>query len=470
VTPYGNPRDASALADHRDPYSLGVAFDDYVVGTAPGQLAPPEWGAPHDEPDYTRAARLILARARTRRLAPTLMKLTSASSDPTARSFRAGGRNYTVLGDVRLPLFASIRDRFGRALPQSKYVRLDDVVGHGDFRTARAETVEQRLSALEQAVAEHVADQHGGGRVAALEDAFNRHVAEEDARIDALEHRPSGAPVEIVGAKWSAKVPILIKNPSRVEVYQSSDAQPSQVFAQGVREVLVDLGAGYEMLSPAVRPFRRFHNVAMTIVCADRTVVNLPPIGVTFNNVLDVLVYGGHEVKSQILGGGQPIVLPFREFQSGAIECWQDGPEIACTIKFLAPDGSPRMATSATDFERHAEEVVGCAAEVALGVEEVLAVGPFCAQVLGCAEIVGEVCGLAHALLKHRGGDPHVAVAQPCADADVCALVALLQRCQRGDRQACAEAEALGRMNSALVEEALACLERGQREKARVRT
>lgn len=42
-----------------------------------------------------------------------------------------------------------------------------------------------------------------------------------------------------------------------------------------------------------------------------------------------------------------PLAVP--EWAKGKVKCWRDGDSIVCSIKFLAADGSPRMATMADD-------------------------------------------------------------------------------------------------------------------------
>lgn len=333
----------------RDPYDPCVAFDD-IWGT--GDVGP---RAPSSE-DLAYAAAAIAHRARRRRLHAPPPSIVGVSYDPTYLSFEAGGVAYRVIGDdspTGLPIFDELHQRFSTALPSPKHVRLDTEASYADFRRRRdpsLASLDERLAALEAAVAAHTADDHGGGKLAALQDAFERHVAAH--------------------------------------------------------------------------------------VCGDDAPAS------------------------------QPIDLPLAACRTGLIECWQEGPEICVSVRIPGPDGQARVATSAMPADTAVEETLGCAIDAGLEPEEMLVVVPPMAQVLGADRMITEICGCALEVLGQSGGQPFVGVLVPSADPSIAAAMALLQRCQRGDRRACAEAHELERRHRALVEDAHDRLIRGQRMKA----
>lgn len=330
-----------------DPYDPMVAFDDYYEAVGGGEPAC----------DLVRAAQAVARRAQRRRLAAPPSIIVGASYDPTHETFEAGGVVYSVIGDdeapTGLPVFDDLHQRFADALPAPKYVRLDTPESYAAFREARRApyiaALDARLTALEAAVAAHIADDHGGGKLDALQDAFDRHLA------------------------------------------------------------------------------------------------------------------AGIGLAAQ---GGEPIALPMRACAEGKIECWQDGPEILCSIRLPGPDGIVRVATSATPAADAVEETLGCAIAEDLEPDEVIIIVPPMAQVLGASELVPEICGVALELLGCSGGAPFVGVMLPAADPATAAAMALLQRCQGGDRRACAEAAKMARSHRALIEDARDRLVAGQKAKA----
>jgi len=163
----------------RDEYDPRVCFDDiYGVDPFYGVVT---GAVPHGDPIH--AARAIIHRARRRRLhSPTIV---GDCDVDTTYSFVVGSL-YEVLGDdappIDLPVYGELYKQFSEALPEPRVARIDDETSYAAFRAARGEkyldSFAQRLSALEDAVAQHVADNHGAGRVAALEDALRQHIME----------------------------------------------------------------------------------------------------------------------------------------------------------------------------------------------------------------------------------------------------------------------------------------------------
>lgn len=161
-------------------YHPAVAFDDLV-----GVHGTPFYGMVTGSRDLAGAAQAILGRAYRRRMR-TPSRVIGEVIDSTKRSFFAGGITYEVLGEesppVELPLYGAYYREFADALPEPKLARVDDVDSYAEFRATRREPylaqLSARLDALESAFAAHVADTHGGGRVAALEEALKKHITE----------------------------------------------------------------------------------------------------------------------------------------------------------------------------------------------------------------------------------------------------------------------------------------------------
>jgi hypothetical protein len=171
-------------------------------------------------------------------------------------------------------------------------------------------------------------------------------------------------------------------------------------------------------------------------------------------------------VLRQVVVGWEPLPLPLPEAETGAISSWQDGGEILCTIRLPGA----LLATSATPVSRHLEEVVGCADHV-LGadgdIEDVAFLVPL-VPLIGAVALVSELCGAVPQLVRHEA--PFVGAIVPQLDPTMAGVIALLQRCQQGDKRACAEASVLAEKRKDLFQEALARLLRGQRDKANGRS
>lgn len=312
----------------RDEYDPRVAFDDLVGDPFYGIVTGGRY-------DVLGAARKILHRAHRRRLHVPLT-VVGVPYDSTYSSFEAGGQIYDVLGDdappIDLPVYGALYKQFSDAVPDPKLVRIDDAQSYADFRAGRGQKyIDQlaaRLSALEEAVAQHVADHHGGGRVAALEEALRQHIAECHC-------------------------------------------------------------------------------------------------------------------------GGSPIPLPLPGTPPGAIDAWQDGAEILCTVRFITPDGRVLSATSGTPAEDEVNEVVGCAIEEGVEPEELVACAPAVAQVLGATRLVQQLIGAAVDIIDCAGCEaPFVGVMTSDADPAKAAAMMLVQQCQRGDFSAMQDARAMSRTKS----------------------
>lgn len=211
----------------RDPYDPVVAFDDVLGGEAPPR-------------DAARVAAAIIREARRSRLAPPPMSLRVVDYDPTAWSFQVLGQSPTEEPEpAGLPIFDDLHRRFAAATPAPKLVRLDTEESYGEFRDARRAPyiarLEERLRALEEAYAAHVADDHGGGRLAALEDALERHVrgghgidydvivGDEQDVTDVLGDAVVGALGEV--AHGGARVPLPLQEwvDGKIECWQDGD-------------------------------------------------------------------------------------------------------------------------------------------------------------------------------------------------------------------------------------------------------
>lgn len=157
----------------RDEYDPRICFDD-IYGDAAV--------TPHGDPIH--AARSIIRRARRRRLHSPSIVL-GCGVDMTRSSFAVGGF-YEIIGDdappIDLPVYGALYKQFADGLPEPRTARVDDEASYAAFRADRGskylDAIVQRLSALEDAFAQHVADHHGGGRIEALEEALRQHITQ----------------------------------------------------------------------------------------------------------------------------------------------------------------------------------------------------------------------------------------------------------------------------------------------------
>ncbi len=176
---------------------------------------------------------------------------------------------------------------------------------------------------------------------------------------------------------------------------------------------------------------------------------------------------------TQAVCGGTRVPLFLPHWAEGKIDCWQDGSEVLCTVRLPGPDGRVRLATTGSDVGRFVDEVVGCAAVAGAEVDDVATYGPVLAQVLAGESLIPQLCRAAPDLLSTRAshaGEVLVGALFSTSDPDISAVMSLLQRCQRGDRRARAELDAMCRSGMEdLVANALERLLEGQRQKAQNR-
>lgn len=188
---------------------------------------------------------------------------------------------------------------------------------------------------------------------------------------------------------------------------------------------------------------------------------------------LDETVLGAlDEAHDAATHGGVPIHLPIPACEDGRVRCWQDDSEIVCTVAVPTADGCV-LITSGTPVDRHVEEMMGCVLGTDAEPEDLLAVATPVIQTLGVTALIQEICGAAGDLLRCASrGVPVVGVIQSQGDPAIAAGMALLQRCQQGDRRACAEALAMAqsRKHKKLINRALECLLEGQRQVAAQRS
>lgn len=161
---------------------------------------------------------------------------------------------------------------------------------------------------------------------------------------------------------------------------------------------------------------------------------------------------------------GSRIPLPLPETRTGAIVCWRDGDEIACSVRLPSKDGV-KIATTAVPVAKALEETLGAAIAAEVHPEAVMLVVPPLTQVLGGVDLVSQICRAAPALCGMA--PPFVGVLASPTDSRLAAAMALVQRCQRGDPAACAEAGVLTRAERRLMRDAEKRLKRAQRERAR---
>lgn len=153
----------------------------------------------------------------------------------------------------------------------------------------------------------------------------------------------------------------------------------------------------------------------------------------------------------------------------GKVECWQDGEEICCTVRFLNPRGELRLATTGTPMQRHLEEALSCASVAEL--EHALPVMGRLAQILGSTALIPELCRVAPILSTTGQTSPMIGVMFPQSTSVLPAAMALLQQCQRGDRRAWREVRSMERRGGGdLLAEAASRLSRAQRVKAQMMT
>jgi hypothetical protein len=305
-------RSGRSWVDDRDEYDPHVAFDD-LEDFAEASVNARDL----DDAGGDRALRHMTARlAAARRIAPLL--------DVYPADSVVGLERFSVLGDD-FPIFNSLRQGFAAAISEPKAMRLDDENSFAD--------IARRLAALEAAVADHVSDDHGHGRVARVEDELHQHLAER-ARIH----------------------------------------------------------------------------------------------------------------------------LPLPAWCDGRVLCWQDGPNVICTVKVQAPDGRGLFATAGEPLAAHVEE----AGTSIIGADAHPHVLPGVTRARAGLSLLSDLSRAAPHMLVRARRAPAVFVAVPRGDATVASAMELLQRCQQGDLAACREVNRMMAMgNGRLFATAKARLGRG---------
>lgn len=141
---------------------------------------------------------------------------------------------------------------------------------------------------------------------------------------------------------------------------------------------------------------------------------------------------------------GPPISLPLPAFAKGKIRCWQDGPEICCSIRFLDLDGARRVITTGTSVSDSIEDVLGYVDDAGLDPRAMVSAIPALAQVLGGDDLVPQLAAAAIPLSQMAAGrTPYIGRIVSAGDPALAATMVLLQAAQRGDRQARSEANRL---------------------------
>lgn len=180
-----------ATEDTLDPstehYDASSIFDD-VAPSVDEQPAVPK-------SVQLRALRAVVAVAQQLRLPPADMEVEPAQGEPGEVATSEDAEIHEVLGLMDnepggaftpatsdLELTQSLYNKYKAAAPAPKIVRVDTEESYGKWKDEKRAPylaeLEARLDALEAAVAEHVADHHGGGRMAALERALAEHIAQ----------------------------------------------------------------------------------------------------------------------------------------------------------------------------------------------------------------------------------------------------------------------------------------------------
>jgi hypothetical protein len=187
--------------------------------------------------------------------------------------------------------------------------------------------------------------------------------------------------------------------------------------------------------------------------------------------------------RSTVAGEAVPLSLP--PSTEGNVKCWQDGASgasgaggagcIYVSIRLPGPDGQARIASSSTPAARHIEDVLGYTVAAGYDPMEMMEIIPGLANIMGGGDLVTQLCCAVEGLLarpevaaQNAGGSgPFIGVVSVDSDPQLLAVMALLQRCQRGDAVALAEAKRLvGTSGGAIVRDACRCLAEAQARKA----
>lgn len=162
--------------------------------------------------------------------------------------------------------------------------------------------------------------------------------------------------------------------------------------------------------------------------------------------------------------GGKPVSLGLPARSRGKVECWVDGDEIIISVRL--PCG---IVTTGAPLQPEFQDVVGCAEAVGAFGEDSLVLGATLAPKTAGLRLLGDICRVAPVLGEIIEDAPTAVALKPQCDPGLAAAMALLQRCQRKDRQACREVMSIVHSSGSgadFIERAGECLARGQAEKA----
>lgn len=170
-------------------------------------------------------------------------------------------------------------------------------------------------------------------------------------------------------------------------------------------------------------------------------------------------------LEAVVLAGEGPRI-PVDCPKPGAVKAWLDGDEICCSVAVQGYDGNIMYITTGEPFSRHLDEAAAAAASAGLEPDDddVLGQVIVLGAVLGADTIYRQLGGAVHQILGCVGDSPVVGVLEPVVDVDTVSAMTLLQRCQMGDRRACAE---VARIDPKFIRHALDRLLEAQRCKAK---
>lgn len=134
------------------------------------------------------------------------------------------------------------------------------------------------------------------------------------------------------------------------------------------------------------------------------------------------------------------------EWAKGKIRAWKQGDFICASIYLPGADGEIRICTSMTPVVKAVEEMEHHAASANVSAAAIIGVLPAMGCVLGAGTLVKEMAAAAPSILQRPEAaepKPFMCRIEPKANPAICSFVALLQMCASGDKQACAEWDAL---------------------------
>lgn len=161
-------------------------------------------------------------------------------------------------------------------------------------------------------------------------------------------------------------------------------------------------------------------------------------------DAIDEVELLGAEVQAAERSKAIDLWLP--EWARGWVRAWREGDHICASVCLPGADGDLRICTSMTPVVRAFEEIERYAASADVSAAAIVGVLPAMGCVLGAGTLVKEIAAAAPSILQRTeaaGRAPFVCRIEPKACPSLCALVALLCECARGDKQACAEWDAL---------------------------